>query len=321
MGATSATTAWGYPTSRPFILLFTYFMIGALQVSILAARVPVADTNVEALAAIAACAVGLALAVLVVWVRRMESALPTLVALGILLSALSATVAVSGQGQLVAGLYLAVLGVYAGYFLSARMVRLMAALSTVAFGMALVFNWRLDSLAYLIAVVLVVDGVTLLVSSLVEHLRRLVVRDPLTGALNRRGLQDSAIVVRNLDDRRQSVTSVVAIDLDDFKQFNDMHGHLAGDDLLTSLVQDWAAVLRRTDILARVGGDEFVLISPDTTSVEAEDLITRMRAVNEFPWSAGIVTWNTGESLPSVTRRADEAMYRLKASRRDNPAS
>ncbi|MFN8126990.1 MAG: GGDEF domain-containing protein [Candidatus Nanopelagicales bacterium] len=94
-------------------------------------------------------------------------------------------------------------------------------------------------------------------------------QDPLTGALNRRGLQHSADLVHDLEIRRHLATSIVEIDLDGFKRFNDTNGHHAGDDLLAALVEDWSSVLRGTDILARTGGDEFVLVLPATSHAEA----------------------------------------------------
>ena len=70
----------------------------------------------------------------------------------------------------------------------------------------------------------------------------------------------------------------------------DAHGHLAGDALLVALVDDWQSLLRRTDILSRTGGDEFVLVLPGTTRVDAEALVARLRAANpapsRFAWSA-----------------------------------
>ena len=80
-------------------------------------------------------------------------------------------------------------------------------------------------------------------------------------------------------------------------------------------------MLRRTDILARTGGDEFVVILPATSLAEAEVLVDWMRLAHDFPWSAGIAAWQPGEPLPSALRHADEAMYRVKPSGPRHPTS
>ena len=78
------------------------------------------------------------------------------------------------------------------------------------------------------------------------------------------------------------------LDLDHFKQYNDTHGHLAGDRLLLSATAAWQSALRETDVLARWGGDEFVLLLPNCDLRQTEALIDRMRAICPTPFSAGI---------------------------------
>ena len=251
--------------------------------------------------------------------RLATRVLPYLVASGMVVCAVSAAGAAGGQGELVAGMYLAVLGVFSGYFLPRRPVRVLLMLAAVAFGGALAFNRLLDSLGYLIAIIVLVIGVTLIVSSLVEHLRGAALHDPLTGALNRRGLLHAAKSLHDLDARRHDETTVVEIDLNGFKEYNDTHGHQAGDDLLADAVRDWSSVLRRSDVLSRTGGDEFVLLLPATTAVEAEALIERMREANPVRWSAGVTVWMPGAALPEALGHADEAMYRAKTQQRDTP--
>ena len=175
-------------------------------------------------------------------------------------------------------------------------------LATVTYGGALIVDWRLDSPAYVIAVVVLVDGVTLVVSSLVQRLRSQAVLDPLTGLLNRRGLGERAEALHAIDARRSGSTTIVLLDLDGFKEFNDAWGHPAGDRLLIELAHDWSGVLRRTDLLARTGGDEFVLVLPATSRSEAEVLVQRMREANPFAWSAGIVEWLPGESFETAVQ-------------------
>jgi diguanylate cyclase (GGDEF)-like protein len=307
---------WGYPSSRPFLLLAVYFGISVLQLAAVAGRPPFPDTPVTTLWALTGVSLALGIAVVVAWLRRMDAVLPVLVAGGMLVAAASAGVSVGGQGQLVSGFYLAVLGMYSGYFFSARVVRMLVVLATVTYGGALIVDWRLDSPAYVIAVVVLVDGVTLIVSSLVQRLRSQAVLDPLTGLLNRRGLTNAADGLHAMDVRRQGTTTIVLLDLDGFKEFNDTYGHDAGDRLLVDLATEWTTVLRRTDLLARTGGDEFVLVLPATDLTEAEVLVARMRLAHPFDWSAGIVQWLPRESFETAVRNADADMYRHKASPR-----
>jgi diguanylate cyclase (GGDEF)-like protein len=309
---------WGYPPHRPFILLAIYFVIGTAQLALTVLDPPLPDTNVALNAVLAVVSMSQAVATALAGVFLAARALAPIVASGILVAAVSAAGAAGGQGQLVAGLYLAVLGLFSGYFLSVRAVRMLLVLSTVTFGAALAFNLKLDSVAYILGLVVLVIGVTLVVSSLVQHLRGEAVRDPLTGALNRRGLQLAAQAIHHMDARRWDDTVVVEIDLDGFKAYNDRHGHQAGDVLLASLVADWSTVLRRSDIVTRTGGDEFVLLLPGTSADEAEVLVDRLRAVNPFPFSAGVTTWVPGETLPVALQHADEAMYQEKSR---NPGS
>ena len=304
MAQLRAWRAWGYPPSRPFALLTVYYVIVVLQLSAIAARPPLAGTHVTAIWALVGVTMMLAVAVGVAWSRWAVNALPGLVAAGILAGAVSAWVAVGGQGQLVAGFYLAVLGMFSGYFLSTRVVRVLTVLATVTYGAALISNWLLDSAAYVIAVVVLIDGVTLVVSSLVQHLRNEAVLDPLTGLLNRRGLAERAEALHAMDVRRNGPTTIVEIDLDGFKEFNDTRGHEAGDRLLTEVSRDWLGV---------------VLILPATDRAEAEVLIERMRQANPFPWSAGLVEWQQGEQLPDALQHADALMYGEKYRGKGHP--
>ena len=226
-----------------------------------------------------------------------------------------AAVSVTSDGQLLAGFSLLMLGVYSAYFLSRRVVYVQLAVAVVLYGAVLVLNPQLVRLWYGIAVLVIDVAVTLVVASLVTPAAAEALRDPLTGAYNRRGLEEGATLAHDMDSRTHHATTIVEIDLDGFKQYNDAHGHAAGDALLADLVLAWHGVLRRTDILARTGGDEFVVILPATGRIEAEALVARMKAAADVPWTAGLTEWQQGEPLPEALRHADEAMYRGKPHR------
>jgi diguanylate cyclase (GGDEF)-like protein len=312
VGMSVNESTWGFPRRRPYLLLAVVAFAGAVQAFAVAAFPPDASLNRSAYVVIGAASLLIAILLVTVgpWVGpRLLSAvvmLATLLIVGVSLFTRT------GEGQLLAGFSLTLLGVFSAYFLSIRTVYAFLALATVLYSVSLFANPQLSAAWYGLVVSALNIGVTLVVASLARHLRRLALHDPLTGALNRQALADGAERAHLLDERSHVPTTVVEIDLDGFKQYNDEHGHSAGDDLLAGIVRDWSSVLRRTDLLARTGGDEFVLILPATDAVEAESLLQRMRDANPAPWSAGTSVWHHGEQLPEALRHADEAMYRRK---------
>jgi diguanylate cyclase (GGDEF)-like protein len=171
----------------------------------------------------------------------------------------------------------------------------------------MVAGWALVSLT-MATIGAVVSRVSLTVN---RHLAT----DTLTGALNRRGLRAAADSAIGRARRRSEDVTLAALDLDDLKRVNDADGHAAGDRLLADTTSAWRKVLRDHDVLARTGGDEFVLIMPGTSPDEAETVLSRLREVHPAPWSAGVARWRPGESLEACLERADERLYAAKTSR------
>lgn len=149
--------------------------------------------------------------------------------------------------------------------------------------------------------------------------------DPLTGALNRRGFEDAfqRELARSARSRRNgSGLALALIDLDDFKRLNDTLGHQAGDEALVHLVRVLRSAMRPTDILSRFGGEEFVLLLPDTALADAEAALRRFQrelAAQAVPgrafvlsFSAGVVVQKPGESLDASIQRADAATFAAK---------
>ena len=172
---------------------------------------------------------------------------------------------------------------------------------------------HLGSPVYVVLVAITLVSVAWLVARITAMLADAAIRDPLTGVLNRRGLVEAAPLVHSLVQRADHATTVVAIDLNGFKGYNDQHGHTAGDRLLVDLTGAWQNSLRSADILARTGGDEFVLVLPDTDTAAAHSLLARLHEVSRARWAAGVVEWNRSEPLADVLRRADQALYLAKA--------
>ena len=158
-------------------------------------------------------------------------------------------------------------------------------------------------------------------------------RDELTGLSNRR----RALELLAYEERRavrQRVDACIAmIDLDLFKSVNDKHGHGAGDDVLRTFARHAGTVLREADILARWGGEEFLLLMPNTSQAEAERVIERLREIfcraGQWHWnpelvvtfSAGLTTQRHGETSEVTITRADDALYQAKARGRNATVS
>jgi diguanylate cyclase (GGDEF)-like protein len=152
------------------------------------------------------------------------------------------------------------------------------------------------------------------VITLTARLREEAVKDPLTGLLNRRGWQQAAQAILQRARRTDEPVSVVAIDLDAFKTHNDTHGHDEGDRLLCKVADHIKAGLRAGDIIARMGGDEFVLLLANTDSDAALDAVSRLqRPTSAGAFSAGIAQFDSREGFDDLIRRADLALYAAKA--------
>lgn len=152
----------------------------------------------------------------------------------------------------------------------------------------------------------------------------LVREDPMTRSLNRRGLDDEFAREAARADRYGTPFSLAVLDVDNFKALNDKRGHKAGDEALIHLVAVAKEELRITDHIARLGGEEFLIILPNTPLGEAERIVTRLQRSltkkyfldnNErvlITFSAGVAERNAGEAQEASIARADGAMYQAK---------
>ncbi|WP_111640987.1 GGDEF domain-containing protein [Marinimicrobium alkaliphilum] len=150
--------------------------------------------------------------------------------------------------------------------------------------------------------------------------------DPLTGAFNREGIE-GAIKVGLEEYRRQGKPlSLILLDVDHFKQVNDRFGHGVGDQILTGLTRLVQANIRDSDIFARWGGEEFLLVCRNTSLYDAANLAEKLRqliASHDFgepgrvTASFGVATLRSQESLDQIFSRTDEALYKAKGAGRD----
>lgn len=172
-------------------------------------------------------------------------------------------------------------------------------------------------------------GLLVLISYLVTSLRerfevekKLADTDPLTAAYNSRAFHErAAIEIRRLERNRRPFT-IAYLDIDDFKKINDIHGHLAGDELLQKIVSAIRANVRELDIVARLGGDEFAILFVETSLPGATEAMAKVRTrLQEIAqdmrvsvtFSVGMVTYEVPPSdVRQMLRLADEAMYAVK---------
>lgn len=157
-------------------------------------------------------------------------------------------------------------------------------------------------------------------AGLVARLEKEASNDVLTGLLNRRALYVALAAEMERTLRYKYPLSVIFLDLDDFKPYNDTYGHLAGDIVLQKTAEIIRSCIRSTDVACRYGGEEFVVILPGSDSNHALMVAERIRASLEgygFPHrgitaSIGVASLQEGDSVDSLIRRADAACYEAK---------
>lgn len=146
--------------------------------------------------------------------------------------------------------------------------------------------------------------------------------DSLTSIRNGRGFRDAATPILSLAHRYERPLALGFIDLDNFKKVNDSLGHSEGDHVLKNVAQTLESALRRSDIACRIGGDEFIILLPETATEGARKVFEALRSrlleeAERHNWpigfSIGVAVFDTPpESLDEMIRRADELMYRVK---------
>jgi diguanylate cyclase len=159
-----------------------------------------------------------------------------------------------------------------------------------------------------------------------QHMSELVREDQLTGSLNRRGLDDVFERESARADRRGTPLCIALLDLDNFKRLNDTYGHLVGDNALRHLVKVVKDTLRSMDVIARFGGEEFLILLPETHVEAAAAAMVRVQREltkhfflheNEkmlITFSCGVALRHQDEDQASLMARADRAMYQAKQS-------
>jgi diguanylate cyclase (GGDEF)-like protein len=163
-----------------------------------------------------------------------------------------------------------------------------------------------------------------MVTELPVELARRARTDPLTGALNWRSMEEVALRETARSLRHGYALSMVVVDIDNFKHLNDTRGHAAGDSALEAMVRRLNCMLREQDSLARMGGDEFAILLPDTSGSAALTIAERIRQALadlevsfatgpvRMTVSAGVAQSDSACGWEEMMRRADDAMYTAK---------
>ena len=166
-----------------------------------------------------------------------------------------------------------------------------------------------------------------------ERIQEMATRDDLTLLTNRRHMNELLAYEKERHDRKGHALSLALLDIDWFKRVNDAYGHAAGDDVLRAFARQALAAVRATDVLARWGGEEFLLMLPDTEAQAASMVLERMRArlaahafsAGEVPlkisFSAGLTVARGGEPVAEAIERDDAALSAAKDAGRDRVVS
>jgi diguanylate cyclase (GGDEF)-like protein len=165
---------------------------------------------------------------------------------------------------------------------------------------------------------------------LVEEAQRAATTDPLTGIMNRRALLPALDVEQSRSERHGYPMSLLMLDVDHFKSINDEHGHAMGDQVLDALGRLLAKHARKTDIVGRWGGEEFLVVLSGANEAGARIAAERIRVAVEgitvldeksqrmrVTVSIGIACLEVNDTVDTLLARADHAMYQAKASGRN----
>lgn len=214
------------------------------------------------------------------------------------------------------GVGLPMIAIYSAWFLDPRTGR------TVVFGGSL---WWFVAIAHHGDTTLTAVGFSVITQVVLVHeifLRikrrqdRVARTDMLTGTANRWVVVEAidTAAVRLLD--QGEPFSIISIDVDGLREVNNLHGHQAGDEMLEGLAKHWLSRVRRHDVLGRIGGDEFVVVLPNTGVGGADEVAERLREDSPASFSVGIAQARVEDTLISLFARADRRLYADKLSRR-----
>ena len=166
-----------------------------------------------------------------------------------------------------------------------------------------------------------IDERTAQLNEAYEKMEKIAITDTLTTIYNRYFFNDALQNEINRANRYNSFFSLLMLDIDHFKQVNDVYGHDMGDQVLVKVVEVASSCLRGSDIFARIGGEEFMIILPQTTLESSIDIGERLRvsieeytfdSIGEITISLGLVSYRRDETFEEILKRVDIALYKAK---------
>jgi diguanylate cyclase (GGDEF)-like protein len=288
-----------------------------------------ADRDEQALGLVAAAGFAIAAVILIIYDRSPVWFLRAAPALGTLLVTLSIYYA-GPEASAPYALYMTWSVIAASLFLDIRLTLAHAAIAVAAYATVLSIidgSDNLDALRLtmtagtMLVVAIVMGGVAFQTREMMRRLQAAARTDPLTGLLNRRALADAFDMELSRAARGDFGVGVVMLDLDGFKRFNDRNGHPAGDVALRRLAYALERTTRAIDHVARVGGEEFTILAPESDSAGTLALAERLRRAVEIEFSGeealtascGVASFPAnGLDRASLIQAADRALYEAK---------
>lgn len=311
------TRPFPYPRDTAYSAMALLFVVGGITTLLIASFPHPSTVHLGLLVGIGLAAPLFGAATYLLRYRLPSALIPWIVAIATLLATTLVATGGSGSASASFSLFYLWIAIYSVLFFSPQGVATQMALAALTY--VIVLTWvrpagTEDFTALEPLVLLSVAATTCVVVLMLTRAREMSEIDPLTGALNRRGLErflaaSLAQVVENHEDM-----VLAMLDVDHFKSVNDTTGHDAGDHLLRQLAERWRAVLRSEDCLSRFGRDEFVVVLPGCTEADASTIVERLRLASPdgVTCSVGVATWRWGEADAALLKRADAALYDAK---------
>jgi diguanylate cyclase len=265
------------------------------------------------------------------WALRVRRKPP--IPYGLLILPISGTIGLSIATQGVIGAFWCYPTVLFLFFVLTRRVAALSSLALLLGGTAMVFHYLGTRIAVrfaasLILTIFIINVIQNVVRELQRRLLEQAITDPLTGAFNRRHM-DERLGEALARGRRRPPVSLLVIDIDHFKRVNDEHGHEAGDTVLKGLVSLVRQRVRAVDLVFRMGGEEFVVLLPDTAEDDAFLMADKLRqSIAEttlldglvLTVSIGVGAAVAGDSVESWVKATDAALYAAKEAGRNRVA-